>query len=272
MNQPDNRRIMALDLFSPFLFGIINNWTNFSFYHNGTWILRNQVWANSRKKVGICDRAKIIIPYTQVRDQYWEEVALRHGPINYRLHRWEKCDLLLYNMTTRWEKCDILLYTMTTRWEKCDILLYNMTTRWEKCDLLLHNMTTRWEKCDLLLHNMTTRWEKCDILWPTFVHDHKMGIVWPTFVQHDHYLLKGLHEVHVVVAVLLYPDQEGEFGFARLGHSCQEGAVGLQVLQGLLSHQLLLLIPLHGCHNGAPYLLMNTPGHYSNASRCYFAL
>ena len=166
MNQPDNRRIMALDLFSPFLFGIINNWTNFSFYHKGTWILRNQVWANSRKKVGICDRAKIIIPYTLVQDQYWEEVALRHGPINYRLHRWEKCT----SFCTTWPLDGKSVTYFCTTWPLDGKSVTYFCTTWPLdgksvtyFDLLLYNMTIRWEKCDVLLYNMTT------IFWKDFM-------------------------------------------------------------------------------------------------------
>ena len=135
---------MVLVLFSPFLFGIINNWTNFSFYHTGTWTLCNQVWGNprqSQKNLRMWQGKNNNPIYTGQRPALGRSCfkAWTHK-LDYS--RWEKCHLLLYNMTTRWEKSDIFLYNMTTRWEKRDLLLYNMTTRWKKCDLLLYNMTT----------------------------------------------------------------------------------------------------------------------------------
>ncbi len=50
----------------------------------------------------------------------------------------------------------------------------------------------------------------------------------PTFVEEHHDLLKGLHEVDVVVAVLLDLQQQAELGQTLGGEGFQQKAVLLQ--------------------------------------------
>lgn len=79
-----------------------------------------------------------------------------------------------------------------------------------------------------------------------------------TLVEEDDDFLEGLEEVHVLVAVLLYTQHEGQLRLGGLGRLGQEGGVGLQVFHGLLRYQVLLLVPLHRLHHRVPDLSHTT--------------
>lgn len=60
----------------------------------------------------------------------------------------------------------------------------------------------------------------------------------PTFVEEHHYLLKGLHEVDVVVAVLLDLKQQAELGQTLGGEGFQQRAVLLQDRETIKPQQM----------------------------------
>ena len=97
-------------------------------------------------------------------------------------------------------------------------------------------------------------WPSC--IWSQHVYlDPNLPLVQEhTFVEEKDDALEDLHEAHVVVAVLLHLLNEGNLGAPRGGEWGEEGWVGAEVLEGLLSHQLLLLVPLNRVHQAVPRL------------------
>lgn len=74
---------------------------------------------------------------------------------------------------------------------------------------------------------------------------------------HKHYdLLEGFEKVHILITELLHLEHEGQLRFAGTSGDFQQGTVLLQMFQRLLCDQILLLVPLHSCHDGVPDLQM----------------
>ena len=61
-------------------------------------------------------------------------------------------------------------------------------------------------------------------------------------------------EVHVLVAVLLNAEHQGQLRLVRLHHGNQQGGVRLEVFHRLVRDQFLLLVPLDGFHQVIPNL------------------
>lgn len=75
-----------------------------------------------------------------------------------------------------------------------------------------------------------------------------------TFVEQDHDLVEAVHEVHVVVAVFLNLQDEGQFGAIVGGEGLEELRVDLEVAECLVCDQLFLLVPLAQRHDRRPDL------------------
>lgn len=64
-----------------------------------------------------------------------------------------------------------------------------------------------------------------------------------TFVEQQNNLVERFHEVHVFVAELLYFENQSQLSAIDGGERLQQGCVLTQMLQRLVSDQLLLFVP-----------------------------